>query len=88
MSIYAESKDFIEVGGYEPGKNPTTDRAVELHPQIEEFLIQEEMENSSLKDTVEKLSNITGIKIPQEEYLTEEDLQEVLSQSAASEENT
>ena len=88
MSAYANSKDLIEVGAYESGRNPTTDLAVELHPQIEEFLIQEEMENSSLKDTVEKLSNITGIKIPQEEYLTEEDLQEVLSQSAASEENT
>ena len=88
MSAYANSKDLIEVGAYESGRNPTTDLAVELHPQIEEFLIQEEMENSSLKDTVEKLSNITGIKIPQEEYLTEEDLQEVLSQSASSEENT
>ena len=88
MSAYANSKDLIEVGAYESGRNPTTDLAVELHPQIEEFLIQEEMENSSLKDTVEKLSNITGIKIPQEEYLTEEDLQEVLYQSAASEENT
>ncbi len=88
MSAYANSKDLIEVGAYESGRNPTTDLAVELHPQIEEFLIQEEMENSSLKDTVEKLSNITGIKIPQEEYLSEEDLQEVLSQSASSEENT
>ncbi len=88
MSAYANSKDLIEVGAYESGRNPTTDLAVELHPQIEEFLIQEEMENSSLKDTVEKLSNITGIKIPQEEYLTEEDLQEVLSQSASSEGNT
>ena len=67
MSIYAESKDFIEVGGYEPGKNPTTDKAVELHPQIEEFLIQEEMENSSLKDTFDKLSQVTGIEIPEEE---------------------
>jgi flagellum-specific ATP synthase len=67
MSIYAESKDFIEVGGYEPGKNPTTDRAVELHPQIEEFLIQEEMENSSLKDTLDKLSKVTGVEIPEDE---------------------
>ena len=82
ISTYAESKELIEVGAYESGRNPTTDLAVELHPQIEEFLIQDEMENSSLKETLEKLSRITDIKIPQEEFLSEDELKENETQSA------
>lgn len=73
MSIYAKSEELIEVGAYESGNNPNTDLAVELHPQIEEFLIQEEMENSSLKDTLDKLSQITGIKIDEGEYPENQD---------------
>lgn len=81
MATYAKTEDFIEVGAYEPGKNPETDLAVELHPQIEEFLIQDEMENSSLEDTLDKLSKITSINIPKEEYLPDSDLKQDFSES-------
>ena len=36
--------------------------------EIEEFLKQEEYEPCPMKDTLDKISNITGIEIPAEEY--------------------
>ena len=56
--------------------------------QIEEFLIQEEMENSSLKDTLDKLSQITGIKIDEGEYPENQDLIQENSFSTDSTEET
>ena len=70
MAAYAESKDFIEVGAYEPGSNPLTDRAIALHDRIEEYLIQDRMYNASLKETLDLLSKLTGVEIPEEEYIS------------------
>lgn len=68
MASYAESKDLIDVGAYQTGKNAVTDKAIELHDQIESFLIQKDNQPSSIQETLQMLSKITGIEIPESEY--------------------
>lgn len=69
MSTYQENETMITSGIYEKGKSITIDEAIDKHQQIEEFLIQEEYEPSSIKQMLDKLSELTGMDIPQEEYI-------------------
>lgn len=68
MSIYQDNATMITAGIYQKGNSPEIDEAIEKHPEIEEFLMQEEYEPCPMKDTLDKISNITGIEIPAEEY--------------------
>ena len=52
----------------EKGTSPELDLAIEKHSEIEQFLQQEEDEVCSMSDTLIKLSELTGIDIPKEEY--------------------
>ena len=57
------------MGNYaEKGTSPELDLAIEKHSEIEQFLQQEEDEVCSMSDTLIKLSELTGIDIPKEEY--------------------
>ena len=67
MASYARAEDLINVGAYQQGSNPEIDEAVKKHIPIENFLIQEVDEPSSLEETLSLMSSITGIKIPEEE---------------------
>ena len=67
MAAYAKAEDLINVGAYHMGSNPEIDEAIKNHMPIEQFLIQEVDEPSSLQATLEGLSAITGVDIPQEE---------------------
>jgi len=67
MASYAKAEDLINVGAYHHGSNPEIDEAITKHAPIENFLIQDVDEPSSLEDTLEGLSAITGIGIPPEE---------------------
>ncbi|MCL2444075.1 MAG: FliI/YscN family ATPase [Treponema sp.] len=67
MAAYAKAEDLINVGAYHPGSNPEIDEAISKHVPIEQFLIQDINEPSSLEDTLDGLSSITGINIPPEE---------------------
>ncbi|HXS22545.1 MAG TPA: FliI/YscN family ATPase [Steroidobacteraceae bacterium] len=40
IALYESARDLIEVGAYRSGTNPRLDRAVQLMPQLEEFLAQ------------------------------------------------
>lgn len=68
MAVYEEAKDLIEVGAYRNGSNPAIDEAIELRPAIEDFLIQSVEESSSMNITLDKLSELAGIDIPETEY--------------------
>ena len=48
--------------------SPELDLVIEKHSEIEQFLQQEEDEVCSMADTLNKLSKLTGIDIPKEEY--------------------
>jgi flagellum-specific ATP synthase len=67
MASYARAEDLINVGAYRQGSNPEVDEAVAKHGPIEEFLIQDIEEPSSLEQTLYAMSEITGVEIPEEE---------------------
>jgi flagellum-specific ATP synthase len=67
MAVYAEAEDLINVGAYHRGSNHTIDEAIDRHESIEDFLIQKVDERSSLEDTLDFMSEITGLDIPVEE---------------------
>jgi len=67
MAVYAEAEDFINIGYYRQGTNPATDDAIAKHGPIEDFLIQDMEEPSTLEQTLTEMSRIAGIEIPAEE---------------------
>jgi len=69
MAAYAKAEDLINVGAYHHGSNPEIDEAIKKHVPIRNFLIQEVDEPSSLEDTMQGMSAITGIEIPQTEMI-------------------
>ena len=69
MSTYQENETMITAGIYQKGNNPHVDEAIDKYDEIEEFLKQEEYEPCPIEDTLAKLSKITGIEIPEDEYV-------------------
>jgi F0F1-type ATP synthase beta subunit len=67
MAVYAEAEELINVGAYRAGSNPAIDEAIAKHQPIEEFLIQEVTERSSLEDTYSGMEEISGVPIPVDE---------------------
>jgi coproporphyrinogen III oxidase-like Fe-S oxidoreductase len=51
------------------GNSPAIDEAIDMHQPIEEFLTQEEYEPSSMKETLDKLASLSGVEIPESEYV-------------------
>lgn len=68
MATYAQNATMITTGMYEKGNSPVIDEAIEKHDEIEEFLKQDEYSPCSMEDTLNRISQITGIEIPPEEY--------------------
>jgi flagellum-specific ATP synthase len=79
MAAYARTEDLINVGAYHHGSNPEIDDAIAKHGPIEDFLIQEVGEPSSLEETLSTMSEIAGIEIPEEEMI---DTNEKISQKS------
>ena len=69
MAAYKDKEDFISVGAYERGTSSLVDAAIDSHDVIENFLIQEEYEPSSIEDTLVSLGKIVGVDIPEEELI-------------------
>jgi flagellum-specific ATP synthase len=70
MAIYTEAEDLINVGAYHAGSNPDIDAAIGKHPAIREFLMQDVGERCPLSDTLQKLGEIAGIPIPEDEAMS------------------
>src|SRR5574344_2339079 len=68
MSTYQDRETMITTGIYQKGNNAEIDEAIDKHSAIEDFLKQEETEQCSMKDTLDKLSALTEIEITEEEY--------------------
>jgi len=67
MAVYADAEDMIQVGAYQKGSNPAIDEAIAHHDKIETFLQQEVNDPAPIEKTLEQLSAITHIDIPNEE---------------------
>jgi hypothetical protein len=59
-STFEKIKELIPLGGYTPGADIKTDRAVQLAPTIERFLRQDVGEAAELETSVATLQNILG----------------------------
>ena len=70
MATYAQSEDMITVGAYQKGSNAEVDAAIELHPAIENFLMQEEAEKTTIEKTLTDFGKLAGIEIPADEWQT------------------
>ncbi len=68
MASYANNEMMITTGIYQKGNSAEIDAALEKHAAIEAFLMQEEYEKCPLDETLKKLSELSGVAIPIEEY--------------------
>ena len=69
MATYSDNETMITAGIYQKGNSPEIDLAIDKHMEIEEFLKQEEYEPCPMAETLKKLSALTGIEIPENEYV-------------------
>lgn len=69
MATYSDNETMITSGIYVKGNSPEIDIAIDKHMAIEDFLKQEEYEPCPLNETLDKLSALSEIEIPQEEYV-------------------
>ena len=68
MSVYESNELMITTGAYEKGNSPLIDKAIAMHDNIEKFLKQEEFDKCTMNDSLKKLSELSGIEIPEEEF--------------------
>lgn len=69
MADYAAQEEMILAGVYQKGSSAEIDEAIEKHPAVEAFLCQEEREPCPVEDTLRRLSELSGIDIPEEEFV-------------------
>lgn len=58
LANYLEMEDYINIGAYQPGKNPELDEAVKKNQAIKQFLRQTVAEKSTLGETVQWLEQL------------------------------
>jgi flagellum-specific ATP synthase len=63
LSLYESSRDLIDVGAYRAGTNPALDRAVQLVPQLEQFLAQGPEEVLTRSAALTKLRQVLDTKV-------------------------
>lgn len=68
VALYEENKDMITAGVYQQGTSANIDEAIRKHQAIEDFLTQREEEPCPIDDTLQKLSVLAEIEIPEDEY--------------------
>ena len=80
---------MINAGVYQSGQNPAIDEAIKMHQAMEDFLCQDKAEASTLRQTFLRMSELTGIEIPEEELTVmcgeEENVSPVLQNEHADE---
>lgn len=64
MSTYEDMAELIRLGAYKSGTNPEVDEAIQLHPQLENFLGQRKDESTSLTEGYQGLHKILGAIAP------------------------
>ncbi len=61
MASYDNMAELIRLGAYRRGSDPEVDRAMALHPLLEQFLSQRERESASLEEGYTQLAQILGV---------------------------
>ncbi|MCR5621121.1 MAG: FliI/YscN family ATPase [Treponema sp.] len=68
MADYAQQEEMILAGVYQKGNSPEIDEAIDKHDEIEEFLCQAESDHCTIEDTLQRLSVLSGMEIPEDEF--------------------
>lgn len=58
ISTYEDMAELIRLGAYRRGSDKAVDEAIQIYPQIEEFLTQDKDDSSTIEESFEKLQNI------------------------------
>jgi len=61
MAVYANSEDLINIGAYVNGSSPEIDDAIAKHAAVNDFLTQSTDEKFEYDDSVNIISEITGV---------------------------
>jgi flagellum-specific ATP synthase len=59
-AVYERIRELIPLGGYTPGQDPRTDRAVQLAASLEAYLRQDTHEAAELETTLDSLLKLLG----------------------------
>ena len=68
MSTYRKNEKMINAGVYVSGSSALIDESIAKYYDIEDFLKQEEDEKCEMTDTLQKLSALTGVELPEHEF--------------------
>ncbi|MBQ9539266.1 MAG: flagellum-specific ATP synthase FliI, partial [Treponema sp.] len=63
-----QQEEMILAGVYQKGNSPEIDEAIDKHDAIDEFLCQTESERCTIEDTLQRLSVLSGVEIPENEF--------------------
>lgn len=58
MAVYQDARDLIDVGAYEHGSNPKIDIAIQMMPEIDNFLRQRIADDVSMDSTLGQLKDM------------------------------
>lgn len=61
VTTYEDMAELIRLGAYRKGSDPDVDEAIQIYPQIEEFLSQDKDEKTSIDDGFKILASIVGM---------------------------
>ncbi len=59
LASYQRMEDMINIGAYVQGSNPEIDRAIAMHPAINEFLQQDVSEGETIENSMQKLQDLS-----------------------------
>lgn len=68
MAVYQNNAQMINTGIYQKGNSKSIDDAIDFHDKIESFLKQEKDEGFTMKETLDMLSELTGMEFPESDY--------------------
>jgi FliI/YscN family ATPase len=66
MATYHRSEDLLSLGAYASGSNPQLDRAIQLRPQLLDFLKQSAEEHAAFDTTLQQMVSLAAAVSPQE----------------------
>ncbi|MDE5899185.1 MAG: FliI/YscN family ATPase [Treponemataceae bacterium] len=69
MAVYQNNAQMINAGIYQKGNSAEIDEAIDKYYDIESFLKQEEYDACPMNETLDRLSALSGVAIPEAEYV-------------------
>jgi flagellum-specific ATP synthase len=64
LSAYRDAEDLIQLGAYVSGTNTVLDSAIQLRPELLDFLRQDHLATSSLQETLNRMQALSGRLVP------------------------